>query len=150
MLDEPSSGLDLKNSKKLWKGIKGVMTESSCAVLLTTHLGEEAEVLCDDVVVLSRGVVVSNSGGVADVDSYEKTEVNVVVFVRKEAAGEVVRSLSDLYGDREVTIEGGKLSFTVLARDALKTMKRLREFSEEIVWRVGGGAKSIDEMIGES
>ena len=146
MLDEPSSGLDLKSSRNIWRGIKDVMKESSCGVLLTTHNGEEAEVLCDDVVVMSQGAVVSNDP--LEVEDSDKIELTILVYTKAEEADKVIRSLSNMFGDN-VEIDGGRICFKVLGRDVSKAMSRLREVEGEIVWRIIGGAKSIDDQIGE-
>ena len=53
LLDEPSSGLDPKQRRIFWKTIKAATRDK--AVILTTHLMEEADVLSDDVAIIVDG-----------------------------------------------------------------------------------------------
>jgi ATP-binding cassette, subfamily A (ABC1), member 3 len=52
-LDEPSSGLDPVKRRQFWQLIKNLTQEK--AVLLTTHLMEEADTLCDEIGIITNG-----------------------------------------------------------------------------------------------
>ncbi|KAL6073551.1 ABC transporter, ATPbinding domain containing protein [Balamuthia mandrillaris] len=52
-LDEPSTGLDPKSKRGLWETI--AKRKKKSALLLTTHSMEEAEALCDRVIVMAGG-----------------------------------------------------------------------------------------------
>lgn len=54
VLDEPSAGLDAESRRSLWQTVRALADEGS-AVLLTTHLLEEAEALSDRVLLLAGG-----------------------------------------------------------------------------------------------
>lgn len=54
ILDEPTSGLDPRGRSLVWEIIRE-LRDGGTTVLLTTHLLDEAEALCDDVAILSRG-----------------------------------------------------------------------------------------------
>ena len=62
LLDEPTSGLDPVNRQQIWAIIKKLKT--SRAILLTTHLMDEAEALCDQLGILIKGqlVTIGNQG----------------------------------------------------------------------------------------
>lgn len=54
-LDEPSAGLDIENRRLLWETIKAI---ARCRlVVLSTHLMEEAEHLCDTLGVIADGQI---------------------------------------------------------------------------------------------
>ncbi|MGI4895965.1 MAG: ABC transporter ATP-binding protein, partial [Janthinobacterium lividum] len=57
-LDEPSAGLDPQSRLAVWDVVREARA-AGVAVVLTTHLMEEAERLADDVVVLDHGRVVA-------------------------------------------------------------------------------------------
>ena len=57
-LDEPTAGLDPQARKRVWEVVRALRADG-VAVLLTTHLLDEAERLADHVVLLSRGAVVA-------------------------------------------------------------------------------------------
>ena len=58
-LDEPSTGLDPKSRRAIWQLLEAIK-ESGCAIVLTTHYMEEAETLCDQVLILAQGKVVAS------------------------------------------------------------------------------------------
>jgi ABC-2 type transport system ATP-binding protein len=56
-LDEPTVGLDPLARKAVWEHIERLRAESGTTILLTTHYMEEADHLCDRVVILHLGKV---------------------------------------------------------------------------------------------
>jgi len=56
-LDEPSTGLDPKSRRELWKMIVS-LRDAGTTIVLTTHYMEEAEQLCDRIAIMNHGSVV--------------------------------------------------------------------------------------------
>jgi lipooligosaccharide transport system ATP-binding protein len=54
ILDEPTTGLDPAVRHALWARIRALRAEGT-TILLTTHYMDEAERLCDDVVIMAQG-----------------------------------------------------------------------------------------------
>ena len=63
-LDEPTAGLDPQARRLVWE-LVGALRRDGVAVLLTTHLMEEAEALADDVVIVDHGRVVAHGSPAA-------------------------------------------------------------------------------------
>ncbi|NUR91504.1 MAG: ATP-binding cassette domain-containing protein [Nonomuraea sp.] len=57
-LDEPTTGLDPQNRANLWDRIRQ-LREQGTSVLLSTHYLDEADVLCDRLVIVDHGTVVA-------------------------------------------------------------------------------------------
>ena len=57
-LDEPTTGLDPQSRANLWDHIRG-LRESGTTVFLTTHYLEEADVLCDRLMIMDHGQIVA-------------------------------------------------------------------------------------------
>jgi ABC-2 type transport system ATP-binding protein len=57
-LDEPTTGLDPQARRNFWGLIETVL-ERGKTVVLTTHYMEEAQRLCDDIVIVDRGRVIA-------------------------------------------------------------------------------------------
>lgn len=55
-LDEPSSGVDPENRRRIWDLIENIKNPDS-AIILTTHHLEEAEYLSEDVIVMKSGEI---------------------------------------------------------------------------------------------
>jgi ABC-2 type transport system ATP-binding protein len=58
-LDEPTAGMDLRARHRTWELVRELRRDG-VAVLLTTHLLDEAERLADDVVIIDRGRVLAS------------------------------------------------------------------------------------------
>jgi ABC-2 type transport system ATP-binding protein len=58
-LDEPSTGLDPQTRANLWTHIRGLRDRSGGTILLTTHYLEEADALCDRILIIDAGKIVA-------------------------------------------------------------------------------------------
>ncbi len=56
-LDEPTTGLDPVARRTVWELIRRLRENYGTTILLTTHLMEEADRLCDRVAIMNRGIV---------------------------------------------------------------------------------------------
>ena len=54
-MDEPTTGLDPQSRANLWQHIRGLRDEHGVTVFLTTHYLEEADALCDRILVIDHG-----------------------------------------------------------------------------------------------
>lgn len=55
LLDEPTTGLDPGARREIWKIIARLREEFNTTMILTTHYMEEAEVLCERILIMDRG-----------------------------------------------------------------------------------------------
>ena len=56
-LDEPTTGLDPHARRNFWQLIKNIKAQNK-TVILTTHYMDEAEQLCDDIVIMDLGRII--------------------------------------------------------------------------------------------
>jgi ABC-2 type transport system ATP-binding protein len=58
-LDEPSTGLDPQSRANLWGHIQRLRDDLNTTVFLTTHYMDEADLLCDRILVIDDGAIVA-------------------------------------------------------------------------------------------
>jgi ABC-2 type transport system ATP-binding protein len=73
-LDEPTAGMDPQGRRLVWELIEALRRDG-VAVLLTTHLMEEAEALADDVVIVDHGRVVAHGSPAALTSNGQQREL---------------------------------------------------------------------------
>jgi ABC-2 type transport system ATP-binding protein len=73
-LDEPTAGLDPQARRLVWELIDALRRDG-VAVLLTTHLMEEAETLADRVVIVDHGRVVASGSPIELTSTTEQQEL---------------------------------------------------------------------------
>ncbi|MGE3608406.1 MAG: ABC transporter ATP-binding protein [Bacteriovoracaceae bacterium] len=94
ILDEPTTGLDPAVRHLLWGKVKE-LHEEGVTILLTTHYMNEAEVLCDRLVILNQGMLAAEGSpkklineyapGFVGIFSYEEVEkVETILKLRPE------------------------------------------------------------------
>lgn len=58
-LDEPSTGLDPQSRANLWGHIRRVRKDFNTTVFITTHYMDEADALCDRILIIDHGKIVA-------------------------------------------------------------------------------------------
>jgi lipooligosaccharide transport system ATP-binding protein len=89
LLDEPTTGLDPQARHVLWERLYR-LKEQGATLVLTTHYMDEAEQLCDRLVVMDHGRIVAEGSPRSLIDRYATREVLEVRFgvgASAEAAG---------------------------------------------------------------
>jgi ABC-2 type transport system ATP-binding protein len=56
-LDEPSTGLDPKSRSDLWRVLRELRDVHGITILMSTHYMDEADILCDRIAIMSKGVI---------------------------------------------------------------------------------------------
>jgi ABC-2 type transport system ATP-binding protein len=96
ILDEPTNGLDPAGMREIRQLLRS-LTESGTTVLLSSHLLNEVQQVCDRIAVLNRGRVVAQ-GRVDDLLNAQKPTVRLTV----SDTGVAVRALESLSGIENV------------------------------------------------
>jgi len=96
-LDEPTTGLDPQARANLWQHIRGLREERGTTVFLTTHYLDEADALCDRILVIDAGRIVAE--GTPDaLKSQVGGDVLTVTVEHPESAGRVAALMAALPG----------------------------------------------------
>ena len=79
LLDEPTTGLDPQARHMLWDRLFR-LKEQGTTLLLTTHYMDEAEQLCDRLVVVDKGTIMAEGSPASLIREYSSKEVLEVRF----------------------------------------------------------------------
>ncbi|MFG1898105.1 ATP-binding cassette domain-containing protein [Micromonospora zamorensis] len=111
--DEPSTGLDPQSRSNLWDHIRNLRRDYETTVFLTTHYLDEADSLCDRILVIDGGRIVAE--GTAD---ELKAQVNGdLVTLETSASPETAAAAERLDGATEVTVDGATVRFRIARGD---------------------------------
>jgi len=86
MLDEPTTGLDPQARHILWDRLFR-LKEDGVTLLITTHFMDEAEQLCDRLVVMDKGSILAEGSPAQLIKDYSTKEVLEVRFGSERNAG---------------------------------------------------------------
>jgi lipooligosaccharide transport system ATP-binding protein len=84
LLDEPTTGLDPQARHLLWERLYRLKREGVTQII-TTHYMDEAEQLCDRLVVMDRGLIVAEGSPAELIERYSTREVLELRFPAGEA-----------------------------------------------------------------
>jgi lipooligosaccharide transport system ATP-binding protein len=101
MLDEPTTGLDPQARHILWDRLFR-LKEQGVTLVITTHYMDEAEQLCDRLIVMDKGQIMAEGAPAELIKKYSSKEVLEVRFGSARNA-EVAPMLANL-GDRVETL----------------------------------------------
>jgi len=152
-LDEPTTGLDAKARRDLWRLIEDIK-RGGTTVLLTTHYLDEAEKLSDDVAVMHRGKVLVRGSPEELISKHGKMTVVVLAGAGADGLREVTRrgisaSMED-NGDVVVPVADPSEMRMVLAKLAaielnVKSMYTRRQTLEDVFLSLVG--TKMDEGV---
>jgi lipooligosaccharide transport system ATP-binding protein len=145
LLDEPTTGLDPQARHILWDRLFR-LKEQGTTLVLTTHYMDEAEQLCDRIVVVDKGAIMAEGSPAALIKQYSTREVvevrfgsdrNAQVATQLDGIGERSEVLPDrilIYSDN------GEAALTRIVERGLNPMTSLvrRSSLEDVFLRLTG------------
>ena len=60
ILDEPTAGVDIEIRRSMWSFLQEI-NQQGVTIILTTHYLEEAEMLCRNIAIIDKGIIVKNT-----------------------------------------------------------------------------------------
>jgi len=112
-LDEPTTGLDPQNRANLWEHLRA-LRDLGTTIILTTHYLEEADVLCDRLVIVDHGVIVAEG---APRDLKRKVAGDAILITLKKdhaiATGPGMSLIGEQSFVREISLDGDQLRLYV-------------------------------------
>ena len=145
LLDEPTTGLDPQARHLLWERLYR-LKQRGVTLVLTTHYMDEAEQLCDRLVVMDKAKIVAEGSPRELIERYSSREVTELRFPVgvQETLGDRLRGIGDrvdLLPDRVLVYsdDGEAVPAAVRARDLVPETVLVRRSSlEDVFLRLTG------------
>ncbi len=117
-LDEPTTGLDPQSRRALWDYVRGLRRKMT--VFLTTHYMDEADALCDRIMIMDHGECLADGTAAQLKDAYSRAHTYQVEFKRDaERYDGVLVGLPFVKG---VEREGAVFQITLADEESIKPL----------------------------
>ncbi|MFW6311482.1 MAG: ATP-binding cassette domain-containing protein [Nanoarchaeota archaeon] len=127
-LDEPTTGLDPQSRRNLWDVIKK-LKKLGKTIFMTTHYMDEAEKLCDELIIIDQGKVITQGSPAELIEKH--FEEDTIEFVNPSYAEEEIGALASLSH-----VTGQKLNkdedILLYTMDAVRTISDLFAYLNKI------------------
>jgi lipooligosaccharide transport system ATP-binding protein len=145
LLDEPTTGLDPQARHILWDRLFR-LKEQGTTLVLTTHYMDEAEQLCDRIVVVDKGAIMAEGSPASLIKAHSSKEVlevrfgserNAVIAKKLKSAGDRVEVLPDRILIYSSNGEAELVKITDAGLDPITSLVR-RSSLEDVFLRLTG------------
>ncbi len=146
-LDEPTTGLDPQNRANLWEHLRA-LRDLGTTIVLTTHYLEEADVLCDRLVIVDHGRIVIDG---TPRDLKQRVAGDAIVITLKDESESATRGLALLRDEpyvREISASGDQLRLYVEdGSAALPRLLRILDNSQVGVRSMNLSEPTLDDVF---
>ena len=111
-LDEPTTGLDPQARVNLWGHIRALRDERGSTVFLTTHYLEEADALCDRILIIDNGTIVA-AGTPEELKRQVSGDAIILTATNPADAPGIAAAAAALGGDTPPHVDGANISVRV-------------------------------------
>lgn len=111
-MDEPSTGLDPQSRANLWGHISRLRDELNTTVFLTTHYMDEADTLCDRILVIDAGQIVAR-GTPEELKRSVQGDAVTIGFAGAANSAAVADIVSHVEGATDPVVDASEVKFRV-------------------------------------
>ncbi|MFJ5230373.1 ATP-binding cassette domain-containing protein [Kitasatospora sp. NPDC088391] len=125
-LDEPTAGLDPQSRAVLWDHVRALRAEHGVTVLLTTHLLDEADRICDRIAIVDQGRIIADDTP----EALKDESAGDTVLLGTDRVDDAARAVARVAPEGRVDTSEGTVQLRVVgARRLLPAL--LRELDRE-------------------
>jgi lipooligosaccharide transport system ATP-binding protein len=126
LLDEPTTGLDPQARHVVWDRLFR-LKQQGVTLVLTTHYMDEAEQLCDRLVVMDKGLIVAEGSPLDLIRNYSTREVAELRFATTDGQGGVHEEVAAKVEDLAERVEVLPDRLLLYSADGEETLARVHE-----------------------
>lgn len=126
-LDEPTSALDPQTRRYTWDFIEQLKESGDKTIIITTHYMEEAERLCDELVIMNEGQIIAQ-GSPDKLISDLNAHYDISVLIGKGNVND--NTINSLTGVTNIQWGVDRKELTISTTRSATTLKELLDYSE--------------------
>lgn len=143
-LDEPSTGLDPQSRSNLWKHVRALRDEDGMTVFLTTHYLDEADELCDRILVIDHGTIIAEGTP----EELKRTASGDLIILGTPNPLEAAAVAGRIQGGSDVCPTGDGVTLRVPSGESvLPTLLRDLDRVGIDVWTAGVRRPTLDDVF---
>ncbi|WP_033541003.1 ABC transporter ATP-binding protein [Planococcus sp. CAU13] len=127
ILDEPTNGLDPSGIREIRKYIRNLAEKENVAVIVSSHLLTEIELMCDRIGVIKNGELIA----IEEVKTVENEEALKEVYIEVEPM-DTAKAYLDNHLDNKIGVGSKELSMSVKREEIPHILKSLMELGVSI------------------
>ncbi|RAL24426.1 ABC transporter ATP-binding protein [Thermoflavimicrobium daqui] len=143
ILDEPTNGLDPAGIHELRNHLRKLAHEENLAVLVSSHLLTEMELMCDRVAIIQKGELIQIQN-VKDFTSSDDEEREVTFEIKPIDVA--IRLLQEHFPDKEFVTDNNKLTLMIKHQEIPKINALLVTYGIH-VYNIQQNTKSLEEKF---
>lgn len=139
ILDEPTAGVDVELRRDMWDFLIG-LSKKGITIILTTHYLEEAELLCNKIAIINKGMIIENTskkGLLAKLD-----RENYVLDIQKPLS-----QIPHLEGYKITKIDDTTLEVELTKKQNINKVFRLLDDNGIIVMSMRNKTNRLEELF---
>ncbi|MFC0016034.1 MULTISPECIES: ABC transporter ATP-binding protein [Allobacillus] len=142
ILDEPTNGLDPAGIREIRDYIRRLAVEDNVAVMISSHLLSEIELMCDRIGIIKHGELITEQSVKEDSEEADQSEIKVVLDVKEtEEAIKVLASL-ELKAEKE-----GSQLVSLMTRETIPQVVYKLVEAGLTVYGVTGVKQSLEDQF---
>ena len=147
VLDEPTTGLDPQARLLVWERLRE-LTKEGKTLILTTHYMEEAQQLCDRLVIMESGKIISQGSPEQLIARHVSPQV--LEFRSRDGSLKRLREIAEAVADAVERSGESVLAYTSDAEELLEKVRRSGIEAENTVYRRAGLEDVFLRLTGRS
>ena len=146
LLDEPTTGLDPTARREIWNILTRLKQEKHTSMILTTHYMEEAEYLCDRIIILHQGNILARG--------------TLKELVQKNGPGEIIElgftqpfdheKLNGCFGITRIALASDGSSLQLSVKSVVESMPLLLDYfatTQVSLAHLGSRQLTLDDLF---